>query len=41
MLDSKIDPDEYEEIPEDMTEEEYQEATKEGEIDRQMGKYNL
>lgn len=41
MLDSKIDPDEWEEIPEGMTEEEYEEALEQSEINRQMDKYNL
>ena len=41
MLDSKLEPEEYEEIPEDMTEEEFQATIEEGEIDRQIEKYNL
>ena len=41
MLDSQIDPDEEQEIPDGMTDIEYQEAVEQYEIDRQMEKYNL
>ena len=41
MRDSQIDPEEIEEIPDGMTDIEYQEAVEQYEIDRQMEKYNL
>ena len=43
MRDSQIDPDELEEMErcDNMTEEEWQEAVEQYEIDRQMEKYNL
>lgn len=39
MLDSKIDPDEYEEN--DYTLEELEQLREDAEIERQMSKYNL
>lgn len=39
MLDSKIDPDEYEEN--DYTAEELEQLKEDAEIDRQIAKYNL